>query len=103
MEASEPASVALASGSGRSRLIKFFFPFMALPIIAAVFLGFARTFFLAPIYHYHLPNLLVAVHGTVFASWIALFGVQTRWWPLGGRTCTRSSALLAQSWQCSCS
>ncbi len=76
---------------------------MALPIIAAVFLGFARTFFLAPIYHYHLPNLLFAVHGTVFASWIALFGVQTRWWPLGGRTCTRSSALLAQSWQCSCS
>jgi hypothetical protein len=42
-----------------------------------VFLGFARTFFLAPMYHYHLPNLLVAVHGVVFASWIALFALQT--------------------------
>ena len=28
-------------------------------------------------YHYHLPNLLVAVHGAVFVSWIALFAIQT--------------------------
>jgi hypothetical protein len=50
---------------------------MALLIIAAVLLGFARTFFLAPMYHYHLPNLLVAIHGVVFVSWIALFAIQT--------------------------
>lgn len=77
MAASEASSSVLASSSARLRLEKFFFPTMALLIIAAVFLGFARTFFLAPIYHYHLPNLLVAVHGVVFASWIALFALQT--------------------------
>jgi hypothetical protein len=77
MAAGELSSVALASSSARSRLETFFFPFMALLTIAAVFLGFARTFFLAPMYHYHLPNLLVAVHGVVFASWIGLFAIQT--------------------------
>jgi hypothetical protein len=70
-------SAAFAPGPARLWLEQSFFPFMALLIIAAVFLGFARTFFLAPIYHYHLPNLLVAIHGVVFASWIALFAIQT--------------------------
>jgi hypothetical protein len=101
MLASEPTSVALASGSAHSRLANFFFPFMALLIVAAVFLGFARTFFLAPIYHYHLPNLLVAVHGIVFASWIALFAVQTSLVAAGRADLHKK--LLAQSWQCSCS
>jgi hypothetical protein len=77
MAASEVSSAALAPKPARLRLEEFFFPFMALLIIAAVFLGFARTFFLAPLYHYHLPNLLVAIHGVVFASWIALFAIQT--------------------------
>ena len=77
MAASEASPAALVSSSARLRLEKLFFPFMAMLIIGAVFLGFARTFFLAPIYHYHLPNLLVAVHGVVFASWIALFAIQT--------------------------
>jgi hypothetical protein len=77
MAASEASSTAFAARSARLRLEEIFFPSMALLIIAAVFLGFARTFFLAPMYHYHLPNLLVAVHGVVFASWIALFALQT--------------------------
>jgi hypothetical protein len=77
MATGEASSAALAPRSARLRLEEMFFPGMAVLIIAAVFLGFARTFFLAPIYHYHLPNLLVAVHGVVFASWIALFAVQT--------------------------
>lgn len=77
MAAGEASSAAFARRPARLRLEDFFFPTMALLIIAAVFLGFARTFFLAPVYHYHLPNLLVAIHGVVFASWIALFAVQT--------------------------
>ncbi|HLZ50330.1 MAG TPA: hypothetical protein VKP61_06260 [Candidatus Acidoferrum sp.] len=76
MSASEASSVALAPSSARLRLEKIFFPAMAVLIIAAMFLGFARTFFLAPMYHYHLPNLLVALHGVAFASWIALFAIQ---------------------------
>jgi hypothetical protein len=77
MATSEASSAAFASRPARLRLEQIFFPFMALLIIAAVLLGFSRTFFLAPLYNYHLPNLLVAVHGVVFASWIALFAIQT--------------------------
>jgi len=77
MSASQASSATFAPRAAHLRLETIFFPCMALLIIAAVVLGFARTFFLAPIYHYHLPNLLVAVHGVVFASWIALFAIQT--------------------------
>jgi hypothetical protein len=77
MAASEAGAAAFAPRPARLRLEQAFFPFMALLLIAAVLLGFSRTFFLAPMYHYHLPNLLVAVHGVVFASWIALFAIQT--------------------------
>jgi hypothetical protein len=77
MAASEARAAAFASRPARLRLEQVFFPFMALLLVAAVLLGFSRTFFLAPVYHYHLPNLLVAVHGVVFASWIALFAIQT--------------------------
>jgi hypothetical protein len=77
MAASEARAAAFASRPARLRLEQVFFPVMALLLIAAVLLGFSRTFFLAPVYHYHLPNLLVAVHGVVFASWIALFAIQT--------------------------
>lgn len=77
MAASQASSVTFAPKPAYLRLENIFFPFMALLLIAAVLLGFARTFFLAPVFHYHLPNLLVAVHGVVFASWMALFGTQT--------------------------
>ena len=83
MATSDLTSGAFAQSPLRIRMERFFFPFMALLIIAAVFLGFARTFFLAPLYRYHLPNLLVAIHGVVFASWIALFAVQTSLVALG--------------------
>ncbi len=54
-----------------------FFLAMAIFSLGAVFLGFARTFYLAGIYHTHVPNLLIAVHGTVFTAWIVLLVVQT--------------------------
>jgi len=77
MSASRASSATFVPRAAQLRLETFFFPFMALLIIAAVVLGFARTFFLALVYHYHFPNLLVAIHGVVFASWIALFAIQT--------------------------
>lgn len=81
---SEASSTALATESVvRVRLEQVFFPFVALLMVGTVFLGFARTFFLAPLYDFHLPNLLVAIHGTVFASWIVLFAVQASLIPLG--------------------
>lgn len=76
MAFSEVSTASPAKQSSRSRAEAFFFPLMAVLIVATVLLGFARTFFLAPLYHYELPNPLVAVHGTVFSAWIALFAVQ---------------------------
>ncbi|HEY2819576.1 MAG TPA: hypothetical protein VGJ06_00935 [Candidatus Acidoferrum sp.] len=77
MAVSEASSAPFVPISARLRLDQIFFPLMALLLVAAVLLGFTRTFFLAPVYHYHLPNLLVAIHGVVFTSWIALFAIQT--------------------------
>ena len=54
-----------------------FFLAMGIFILGTVFLGFARTFYLAGIYHTHLPNRLIAVHGTVFTAWVVLLVVQT--------------------------
>ena len=66
----------VASRTTRPTAERLFFPIMAMLIVAAVFLGFARTFFLAPLYQSHLPNALVALHGVVFSAWIAWFAVQ---------------------------
>jgi hypothetical protein len=91
---SEVPPSALLPRPTRLRLQEFFFPFMSLLIITAVFLGFARTFFLAPLYHFHLPNLLVAIHGIVFASWIALFAIQTSLVAIGRTDLHRKLGLL---------
>lgn len=67
------------SGARRSSLRaddKFFLA-MAIFSLGAVFLGFARSYYLAGIYHTHLPNRLIAVHGAVFTTWIVLLVVQT--------------------------
>jgi hypothetical protein len=54
-----------------------YFGAMVLLIVGTVFLGFARTYYLAPIYHTHVRNLLIGVHGAVFTAWIVLLVVQT--------------------------
>ena len=56
---------------------QYFFPGMALVILAAVFLGFARTYYLAGMLRAPLPNWLIHVHGAVFSIWVMLFAVQT--------------------------
>jgi hypothetical protein len=83
MAFSEVSAAPPAKRSSRSRAEAFFFPLMAVLFVATVFLGFARTFFLAPMYHYELPSPLVAVHGAVFSAWIALFAVQATLAPAG--------------------
>src|SRR5882724_11694678 len=54
-----------------------FFSGMAILIFATVFLGFARTYFLAGVFHAPLPNILIHLHGAAFSSWIALLITQT--------------------------
>lgn len=58
-------------------LDRIFFGVMSLVILAIVFFGFARTYFLAGTVHAPLPNLLIHIHGAVFTLWIVLFLVQT--------------------------
>jgi len=55
----------------------YFFSGMALLILATVFVGFARTYFLAGVFRAPLPNVLIHIHGAVFSSWIVLLIVQT--------------------------
>lgn len=53
-----------------------FFVAMAILSFLAVFIGFARTYYLAGIFKAPLPNLLVHIHGAVFSLWIFLFIMQ---------------------------
>jgi hypothetical protein len=71
--------------SYRRRIENFFFVGMSLLILAAVFLGFAQTFYLRGILT--IPSwkafaapplpLLVQFHGAIFSSWIVLLVAQT--------------------------
>jgi hypothetical protein len=60
----------------RSLLDGVFFPGVAVLILAAVFLGFARTYYLAGVFRAPLPNSLVHIHGAVFSLWIFLLIAQ---------------------------
>src|SRR5260370_16737895 len=62
---------------GSLRFDNFFFPAMAVVILATVFIGFARSYYLAGVFRAPLPNVLVHIHGAVFSSWIALLITQT--------------------------
>ena len=53
-----------------------FFAGMALVSLVVIFIGFARTYYLAGIFKAPLPNLLVHIHGAVFSLWILLFITQ---------------------------
>jgi hypothetical protein len=59
------------------RIERLFFAGMALLILASVFVGFARTYYLAGVFGAPLPNKLIHVHGAVFSLWIVLLLVQT--------------------------
>lgn len=62
--------------SGR-RYDHLFFSGMALAMLAAVFVGFAHSYFLAGIFKAPLPNLLIHLHGAAFSCWILLLVTQT--------------------------
>ena len=50
---------------------------MALLILATVFVGFARTYYLAGVFHAPLPSLIIHLHGAAFSCWILLLVTQT--------------------------
>ena len=56
-----------------------FYGAMALALLATVFLGFARSFYLKPMFPNHPvpPETIFMVHGAAFTAWIVLLVVQT--------------------------
>ena len=69
-----PRSTAQKPGA---RYDNYFFSGLAFLILITVFVGFARTYFLAGVFHAPLPNLLIHIHGAAFSSWILLLITQT--------------------------
>jgi FtsH-binding integral membrane protein len=71
-----PRTTAESVRRGR-RYDNIFFSVMAVLILATVFVGFARTYFLAGMFRAHLPNPIIHVHGALFSLWVLLLIVQT--------------------------
>jgi hypothetical protein len=61
----------------KRRYERYFFSGMAWLIFGTVFLGFAKTYFLAGIFRAPLPSWVIHVHGAAFTSWVLLLIVQT--------------------------
>jgi uncharacterized membrane protein YozB (DUF420 family) len=68
----------LAAGRTGIPAERLFYTGMAMAILAAVVLGFARTFFLRPWFPGHPapPEPFFMLHGAVFAAWFVLLVVQ---------------------------
>lgn len=73
---------------------------MAVVILASVFVGFARTYYLAGVFKAPLPNLLIHIHGAVFSSWILLLIVQTSLIAIGRVNLHRRLGLLGFGLAC---
>jgi len=54
-----------------------FFPVMAVLLLGSVFLGFARSYYLAGMFRAPLPSVIIHVHGALFSSWILFLLAQT--------------------------
>ncbi len=61
----------------KRRFESLFFSGMAVLILVTVFLGFARSYYLAGLFKAPLPSLIIHIHGVVFSSWILLLLAQT--------------------------
>jgi len=59
------------------RFENLFFSGMAVLILATVFVGFARSYYLAGVFKAPLPSVVIHIHGAVFSSWILLLLAQT--------------------------
>src|SRR5215467_5457093 len=71
------AAVSPAKPQGRTGgQDRLFFSGIALLVLIAVAVGFARTYFLAGVFWAKLPSAVVHVHGALFTFWISLLVVQ---------------------------
>lgn len=75
VHSSNPAK--LVPGVPGRRFDHVFFSGMALLLLATVFVGFARTYYLAGVFHAPLPSFIIHLHGAAFSCWILLLVTQT--------------------------
>jgi len=77
----------MVAAARRSAAGHRFYVGMALAMLATVLVGFARSFFLRPLFpEWHSPSeAIFYVHGTAFTAWIVLLVAQTSM-VAGGRT-----------------
>jgi hypothetical protein len=81
-----PSSAAKTSVSIPARRYDhLFFSTMALLLLVTVFVGFARSYYLAGMFQAPLPSRIVHLHGAAFSCWILLLVLQTSL-VFGGRT-----------------
>ena len=71
------------------RTDRLFYGGMALAVLAIVFVGFMRTFYLSSYFGRPTPSTLRVVHGIAFTSWVVLFAIQTALIAAGRRTIHR--------------
>src|SRR5712664_3022834 len=67
----------LSIGLPGRRYDHLFFSVMALCMLATVFVGFARTYYLAGVFHAPLRSLIIHLPGASFSCWILLLVTQT--------------------------
>src|SRR5580692_6537267 len=73
-----PSSTArLVTGAPGRRFDHLFFSGMALLLLVTVFVGFARSYYLAGVFLAPLPSLIIHLHGAAFSCWILLLVTQT--------------------------
>ncbi len=70
------AELTKVAGLPGRRFDHVFFSTMALLLLATVFVGFARTYYLAGVFRAPLPSLTIHIHGALFSCWILLFLAQ---------------------------
>src|SRR6202171_3674388 len=71
------SSVKVRAGLPGRKYDHVFFPAMAVLLLGSVFLGFARSYYLAGMFHAPLPHAIIHVHGALFSSWILFLLAQT--------------------------
>src|SRR5688572_28216080 len=73
------ATRASAAAAGRRwRTERLFFTGMSVAMVAAVFWGFSRSYYLKELYSSPVLSPLFHVHGLLFTAWMLLLIVQTR-------------------------
>jgi hypothetical protein len=66
-----------AIGAPRRRVESSFFPWLSAAIVAFVFVGFARTYFLAHLFGVAPPKPLFVFHGALMSGWVVLLMIQS--------------------------